>query len=86
MSVLRTGLRVAVPVATIALLGVAYLLGSHAPLTAAKTSPGAISYGTDGSLVASRDYREWIFLNSGVDMVYGPKANAATRWSGPELA
>jgi hypothetical protein len=31
-------------------------------------------YGTDGSLTLPANYREWIFLSSGIDMVYGPKA------------
>jgi hypothetical protein len=32
-------------------------------------------YGKDGSLVVPKNYREWIFLTSGVDMVYGPKGS-----------
>jgi hypothetical protein len=35
----------------------------------------AIEYGKDGSLVVPKNYREWTFLTSGVDMVYGPKAS-----------
>ena len=35
-----------------------------------------IVYGKDGSLMAPQHYREWIFLSSGVDMVYGPKTAA----------
>ena len=74
---MRTGSRVAVPGMTISLLGMALLMVSHGFLPTAKAAPGAISYGKDGSLVAPRDYREWIFLSSGVDMVYGPKASVA---------
>ncbi len=36
----------------------------------------APAYAGDGSLLVPANYREWIFLSSGVDMVYGPKAMA----------
>lgn len=32
------------------------------------------AYDKDGKLLLAADYREWIFLSSGLDMVYGPKA------------
>ena len=60
---------------TLLLLAVTCLMGSHGLSRTAKAAAGAIAYGADGSLVAPRDYREWIFLSSGVDMVYGPKAS-----------
>lgn len=31
-------------------------------------------YNEAGNLLVPADYREWVFLSSGVDMVYGPKA------------
>ena len=40
------------------------------PVQAAESSP---AYEKDGSLVGPKDYREWIFLSSGIDMVYGPR-------------
>lgn len=34
----------------------------------------AIQYNKDGSMVLPKDYREWIFLSSGINMTYGPSA------------
>ncbi len=34
------------------------------------------AYGKDGSLLVPKDYRAWIFLSSGIDMVYGPRGVA----------
>jgi hypothetical protein len=34
-------------------------------------------YSADGQLVLPRDYREWIFLSSGLGMAYGPMAGMA---------
>lgn len=34
-------------------------------------------YNAAGDLLVPSDYREWIFLSSGLDMVYGPKAAAS---------
>jgi Cytochrome P460 len=35
------------------------------------------SYTSDGRLVRPRNYREWIFLSSGLGMTYGPLGSAA---------
>ena len=35
---------------------------------------GAIQYNKDGSMVLPTDYREWVFLSSGINMTYGPAA------------
>ena len=35
------------------------------------------SYTADGKLIRPADYREWIYLTSGLDMSYGPNAVAA---------
>ncbi len=35
------------------------------------------TYSKEGNLLAPADYREWVFLSSGIDMVYGPKAAAS---------
>jgi hypothetical protein len=41
--------------------------GAHAP-----------AYTADGKLIPPKDYREWVFLSSGVDMSYNEKAAAST--------
>ncbi len=33
-------------------------------------------YRSDGSMLLPKDYREWIFLSSGLGMTYGPAGNA----------
>lgn len=40
--------------------------------TAQPAATAALAYGADGKLIAPADYRDWIFLSSGLDMVYGP--------------
>jgi hypothetical protein len=37
----------------------------------------SLSYTTDGQLKMPEKYREWVFLTSGVDMSYSPKASMA---------
>jgi hypothetical protein len=37
----------------------------------------SIQYAKDGSLTRPKDYREWIFLSSGINMTYGPNAGNA---------
>jgi hypothetical protein len=44
-----------------------------AAATAQPSAPTApLAYAADGKLVAPADYREWIYLSSGLDMTYGP--------------
>ena len=51
-------------------LGAACLqLRASGPVDAGADGP---KYGPDGSLVLPPNYREWIFLSSGIDMSYGP--------------
>ncbi len=38
---------------------------------------GSIQYTKDGSLTLPKNYREWIFLSSGINMTYGPNAGNA---------
>jgi hypothetical protein len=38
-------------------------------------SPDAPTYTKDGSLIVPQDYREWVFLTSGVNMTYGPNSD-----------
>jgi hypothetical protein len=40
----------------------------------AATSGGVPAYATNGDLLPPRDYRAWIYLTSGIDMSYAPKA------------
>src|ERR1700759_5245380 len=47
--------------------------------TAGKSSNGTDSspqFTSDGKLLYPKDYREWVFLSSGLGMTYGPAANA----------
>ena len=37
----------------------------------------SIPYAKDGSLALPKDYREWIFLSSGINMTYGPNVGSA---------
>ena len=42
----------------------------------AQTSSDAPQFTPDGQLVLPRDYREWVYLSSGLGMTYGPAAQA----------
>ena len=35
---------------------------------------GAIEYNSDGKMLLPKDYREWIFLSSGLGMTYTPSS------------
>ncbi len=70
---------------TLAVLGVGLGLGlpglsAPPPQPAVPTqsdgsvTANAVAYNHDGDLLLPANYREWIFLSSGVDMVYGPRA------------
>jgi len=54
-------------------LCVALLVSTHAPATLADkiSSP---TYNDKGDMLPLKDYREWIYLTSGIDMSYSPKA------------
>jgi hypothetical protein len=45
---------------------------SHSPVKAA--SADAPAYAANGDLLPPANYREWIYLTSGIDMSYSPKA------------
>jgi hypothetical protein len=51
------------------------VLAVAAALTA--QTGNTIQYGKEGSLVLPKDYREWVFLSSGINMTYGPNAGNA---------
>lgn len=44
------------------------------PAVAHAATAGAPVYAANGDLLPPRDYREWIYLTSGIDMSYSPKA------------
>ena len=39
-----------------------------------RTNDAAPAYAANGDLLPLKDYREWIYLTSGIDMSYSPKA------------
>ena len=43
---------------------------------AAQTTPDGPQFTSDGQLIFPKDYRQWIFLSSGLGMTYGPAASA----------
>lgn len=51
---------------------IAILLLGGAAAVEAPAVPGAPQYDADGKLIMPADYREWIFLSSGLDMSYSP--------------
>jgi hypothetical protein len=57
------------------LLALVTLLPAPPP---APHGPAPLPYTADGSFPLPKNYREWIFLSSGIDMVYGPKASETT--------
>jgi Cytochrome P460 len=52
---------------------------THLPVTqeSVASAPYTPAYAKDGGLLAPKQYREWIFLSSGIDMSYSPKAASA---------
>ncbi len=54
----------------LAVVGLAALLGGAA--SALATEPVPARYTDDGQLLLPDDYREWVFLGSGLGMTYGP--------------
>ncbi|HLZ84173.1 MAG TPA: cytochrome P460 family protein [Caulobacteraceae bacterium] len=52
------------------LLPLALLLLGAAPAPEAVPGPGAGRFTADGALIPPADYREWVYLSSGLDMSY----------------
>jgi hypothetical protein len=48
-----------------------------AQLAVSPATPYVPAYSNDGRLLLPSHYREWVFLSSGVDMSYNPKAQSA---------
>jgi hypothetical protein len=55
-------------------LAIAVSLCRRPPTIAHAGVTGAPAYAANGDLLPLRDYREWIYLTSGIDMSYSPKA------------
>ena len=46
---------------------------------AAQTATDGPQYNSDGTLQLPKNYREWVYLSSGLGMTYGPAASADTQ-------
>jgi hypothetical protein len=53
---------------------VAAAIGFHQPKAAIAASAAAPAYTASGEMLPPTNYREWIYLTSGIDMSYAPKA------------
>jgi hypothetical protein len=49
-----------------------FAVASHVPTEAQGARADPVRYSTDGKLVRPDDYREWVYLSSGLGMTYGP--------------
>jgi hypothetical protein len=59
--------------ALLAVIGAAFMItGAERP-----ASDDAPQFTADGQLIRPKNYREWIYLSSGLGMTYGPAAEAA---------
>jgi hypothetical protein len=52
----------------------AFLVSLRSPRAAMAASDWTPAYTAGGDLVAPKDYREWIYVTTGIDMSYEPKA------------
>jgi hypothetical protein len=50
------------------------LLGLAAAAALVAQTGGVLQYAKDGTLALPKDYRQWVFLSSGINMTYGPAA------------
>jgi cytochrome P460 len=55
-----------------------YLVGIVWIVALAAQTGGFIDYTSDGSMNLPKDYRQWVFLSSGINMTYGPMAGDAS--------
>ncbi len=63
---------------TLLLLMLALPQPSAVPPSQAAPAEDAPGFTADGQLKFPAKYREWVFLSSGIDMSYNPKAAAAS--------
>jgi hypothetical protein len=70
--------RICAPAASVCLLGIALGSGlkAHMSSVVASASANTPGYSSNGELLPPSNYREWIYLSSGIDMSYSPKAGA----------
>ncbi len=54
------------------LAGIPLVIGAIALTAASRPAPDAPQYTSDGRLQLPQNYREWVFLSSGLGMTYGP--------------
>jgi len=54
--------------------GLAIGLAWHSSVTAKAAPPQTPAYASNGDMLPPANYREWIYLSSGIDMSYSPKA------------
>jgi len=54
--------------------GIALWLAVHRAQTARAASPDAPAYAQNGDMLPPSNYREWVYLTSGIDMSYSAKA------------
>ena len=66
--------RILAAVVCLVTLAGAVLLTSHRAKVAQADIDSAPAYASNGDLLPPKDYREWIYLTSGIDMSYSPKA------------
>ena len=53
-----------------------HAVSAASPTTDTTTAPYQLTYTKDGDLIPPLQYREWIYLSSGLNMSYLPKANS----------
>jgi len=53
-----------------------FLLMAATLALAAQTTTDGPQYSADGQMTLPKDYRQWVFLSSGLGMTYGPAAQA----------
>lgn len=68
-----------IAIAGMAIAAVVLLRGGGAP--AAPSASDAPQYTADGKLVLPRDYREWIYLSSGLGMEYNAEGKPGTEFT-----
>lgn len=61
-------------VLVVAMAALSFTAAADDPVPASAYAP---AYTADGKLIQPADYREWVYLSSGLDMSYNPKALAS---------
>jgi hypothetical protein len=68
--------RIGISAALVCLLGIAAGLGmrAHKSKVVGATSAATPAYFANGEMLPPADYREWVYLSTGIDMSYSPNA------------